>query len=83
MNEPGYERVTAQGYDYPKKVRNPFWGDGGGGGGGTTDYEALDNKPRINGVVLIGNKTSEDLHIKECDCEELTPEQLATILSEI
>lgn len=82
MNEPGYERVTAQGYDYPKKVRNPFWGDGGGGGG-STDYETLSNKPKINGVTLIGNKTSEDLHIKECDCEELTPAQMAELLSEI
>lgn len=27
------------------------------------DYELLFNKPSINGVELIGNKTSEDLHI--------------------
>lgn len=26
-----------------------------------TDYERLDNKPSINGVELIGNKTSDDL----------------------
>lgn len=25
------------------------------------DYEVLDNKPQINGVELIGNKTSEDI----------------------
>lgn len=31
--------------------------------GGTTDYEALDNKPSINGYELIGNKTAEDLDI--------------------
>ena len=30
------------------------------------DYEILDNKPQINGVELIGNKTSEDLHIVAC-----------------
>lgn len=27
------------------------------------NYEKLNNKPSINGVVLVGNKTSEDLHI--------------------
>jgi hypothetical protein len=30
---------------------------------GTTDYEKLKNKPSINGVVLIGDKTSVDLNI--------------------
>lgn len=30
---------------------------------GTTDYEQLINKPSINGVTLIGNKTSEELSI--------------------
>lgn len=29
------------------------------------DYEKLDNKPQINGEELIGNKTSDDLHIKQ------------------
>lgn len=29
----------------------------------TTDYELLDNKPSVNGVELIGNKTSADLGI--------------------
>lgn len=36
---------------------------GGGGSGGTKDYEALSNKPSINGVTLSGNKTSSDLNI--------------------
>lgn len=36
---------------------------GGGGGGGTTNYNELSNKPKINGVELSGNKTSEELHI--------------------
>ena len=35
----------------------------GGGIGGTTDYTALSNKPKINGVELTGDKTSEDLGI--------------------
>ena len=32
-----------------------------GGTGGTTDYTDLENKPNINGVELIGNKTLSDL----------------------
>lgn len=36
---------------------------GGGGGGGTTDYNDLDNKPKINNVTLTGNKTTSDLLI--------------------
>lgn len=35
----------------------------GGGSGGTTDYELLENKPQINGVELLGNKSSTDLGI--------------------
>lgn len=35
-----------------------------GGGGGTYDYDALDNKPQINGVILSGNKTTADLHLE-------------------
>lgn len=34
---------------------------GSGGGSGTTNYNALENKPEINGVPLQGNKTTEDL----------------------
>ena len=37
--------------------------NGGGGGGGTSNYNSLENKPKINGVVLQGNKTSAELHI--------------------
>lgn len=36
---------------------------GGGGSGGTTDYELLENKPQINGVELVGNKSLTDLGI--------------------
>ena len=32
-------------------------------GEGTDNYNELDNKPSINGVVLTGNKTTADLHI--------------------
>lgn len=31
--------------------------------GGSNDYEQALNKPRINGVELVGNKTNEDLNI--------------------
>ena len=34
------------------------------GGGGTSDYEELDNLPKINNVELIGNKTSSDLGLQ-------------------
>lgn len=36
---------------------------GGSGSGGTSDYEALENKPSINNVTLIGNKTAAELGI--------------------
>lgn len=29
--------------------------------GGTYDYEELENKPKINGVTLIGDRSFEDL----------------------
>lgn len=30
------------------------------------DYKKLDNKPSVNDVELLGNKTSEELHIVAC-----------------
>ena len=33
----------------------------GGGGGGSMNYSELENKPQINGIILIGNKTTVDL----------------------
>ena len=38
--------------------------NGGGTGSGTTDYEELDNLPRINGIKVTGNKTSADYGIQ-------------------
>lgn len=35
----------------------------GGGEGGTSDYNALSNKPKLNGVEIAGNKTSTDYKI--------------------
>ena len=35
--------------------------ESGGGSGGTSDYDALNNKPQINGNTLAGNKTAAQL----------------------
>ena len=40
-----------------------------GGSGGTTDYVDLSNKPQINGIELVGNKTPDELYIQK----KLTP----------
>lgn len=37
---------------------------GGEGGGGTDNYNLLSNKPQINGTVLSGNKTSDNLGLQ-------------------
>ena len=37
---------------------------GGGGGGGTDNYNALSNKPKINGNTLQGDKTLAELGYK-------------------
>ena len=44
-----------------------YGGTGGSGGSGTTNYNALLNKPSINGVDLVGNKTLTDLGITNYD----------------
>ena len=36
---------------------------GGTSTGGTTDYELLSNKPKINGITAIGDKTAKDLKL--------------------
>lgn len=40
-----------------------------GGSGGTGNYEELENKPQINGHILIGNQTTEDLELEYDDTE--------------
>lgn len=52
----GWTPVRTYDIEYP----DPGSG-GGGGGGGTTDYNALLNKPQINGHALSGNKTAAQL----------------------
>lgn len=44
----------------------------GGDGGGTTDYNGLDNKPKINGVEVSGRKSAEDYGLA-------TKEQLSAV----
>lgn len=40
------------------------WVDTGGGGQGVSDYTLLSNKPQINGVTLLGNKSLADLGVQ-------------------
>lgn len=55
----------------------------GGGSGGTTNYNALTNKPQINGVELSGNQTAQDLKINYVvDLGEVTSGQQITITEE-
>lgn len=44
---------------------------GGGGGGGTSDYLDLDNKPKINGITLAGDKTFDDLGLSSLTTAQL------------
>lgn len=50
---------------------------GGGGTGGTSNYPDLANKPKINGIELVGNKTSEDLGIDPGISEETLIQTIA------
>ena len=45
--------------------------EGGSTPGGTTDYNQLINKPRIEGEVLVGDKTFEELHMNALTNMEL------------
>ena len=52
-------------------------GNGGGGTTGTTNYLELANKPMINGVELVGNKTTENLGIEVGVSEETLIQTIA------
>lgn len=45
----------------------------------TRDYEKLDNLPSINSVTLIGDKTSEDIHVQS-PMREMTVQEIERIL---
>lgn len=51
----------------------------GSGSGGTSNYEMLNNKPRINGVELVGNKSSEDILVQAL-MSEVTPQDIDKII---
>lgn len=46
------------------ELKNAIEGGGGGGGTGTDNYNELNNKPSINGTVLSGNKSLDNLGIQ-------------------
>lgn len=60
-DEPNIETVTLE---YSLDLKTDAGGDASGGGTGTSDYNDLDNKPRINNVILSGNKTAEQLGLQ-------------------
>lgn len=49
------------------------------GSGGTTDYTNLTNKPQINGIDLVGNKTSADLSLLDETAVNKLKEEMAGI----
>lgn len=53
--------VGPMGPQGPQGEQGPIGPQGPAGSGGTTNYNDLENKPSINGVELISNKTSGDL----------------------
>ena len=50
--------------------------ESGGGGGGTTNYNFLENKPQINSVTLVGNKTAAELNLVSQQTVESTVEDV-------
>lgn len=50
------------------------------GSSGTYDYEKLINKPQINSVELIGNKSFEDLGLEQYDFKAVTKTELDAIV---
>lgn len=55
--------------------------DTGGGGGGTTDYNALSNKPSLNGTTLEGPLTSKDVDVESDYDATYDPEEENLIIS--
>lgn len=48
--------------------------------GGTSNYEYLTNKPQINNITLIGNKTSSELKLQD-EMEALTNTDIENLLN--
>lgn len=43
------------------------------------DYNKSFNKPQINGVELVGNKTSEEIHVQH-EMDEITNQEIDNII---
>ena len=56
-----------------------IYDEGGGGGGGTTNYESLNNLPKINGVVIKGDHTL-DHYAPDETAEPISEESEDTLL---
>lgn len=54
-------KVGPMGPQGPQGEQGPIGPQGPAGSGGTTNYNDLENIPQINGIEIIGNKTSSDL----------------------
>ena len=52
---------------------------GSGGGTGTNNYNALINKPRINGVILEGDKLDTQLNLQHI-MDEITEQDIDNII---
>lgn len=50
-------------YMTPLRTKQAILANKSGGGSGTSNYNDLENKPKINGVELNGNKTTQELGI--------------------
>ena len=50
-------------YMTPLRTKQAILANKSGGGSGTSNYNDLENKPKINNVTLEGNKTSSELGI--------------------
>ena len=46
---------------------------------GVDDYNELKNKPRINGVELVGDLSSHDIHVQH-EMDEITNEEIHQII---
>lgn len=46
---------------------------------GSDDYNGLVNKPKINGVTLIGDKSSAEIHVQH-EMAEITPQQIDRLI---
>lgn len=46
---------------------------------GTNNYNSLSNKPQINGVTLVGNKTSKDIKVQD-EMDVLSVQEIEKIL---